>query len=492
MSALLLRAQQILHQPRWWWVAVGALAVAASARAALLALGSAAVVEGTDAAWYDLLGWNLLQGRGLSLAQNAPYTPTMYREPGYPALIAVVYAVVGRTPQAVTLLQAGLLGGLVVMAALVGRRVGGAAVGLGAAALTAFSPDQADVARQLLSETAFTALLLGIILLALRARQTTDWRLYALVGLLFGLTTLLRVQAQLLMVLLLPLWLLADRLQFRQWRWRELALVGVVATLVVVPWMLRNQAELGKLSLTQRAGAALLPRGVRSTYDLPQTARWYGQAAWMALNPWSAAVVPYDRFQYGRQYWENDIWDFHLTLSTKAVAWGARACEAVVDEGPQALDRYLAELPIPVRSPLPANGWQAKLEDCGVAVGLRLIRENPVTYLLHMPLEWVKLNFYPLPSRLSAVRNTLTWLAYVTVFVLAVRGRLHGDALWLVLLVGAYNAQAMAADPAERYAVPILPLYYLFAALGLLAAGRWLLTRREVRQAARTVEAHGA
>lgn len=48
------------------------------------------------------------------------------------------------------------------------------------------------------------------------------------------------------------------------------------------------------------------------------------------------------------------------------------------------------------------------------------------------------------------------------------------DAVWLVALVGAYNAQAIVADPAERYAVPLLPLYYLFAAVPLAAALAWV------------------
>lgn len=466
-------ASGVAWYARWWWWLVVGLALLAIVRSVWLAVQREPLVEGTDAFWYERLGWNMRQGHGLSLDASAPFNPTMYREPGYAAVIAAIYLLVGRSPSSVVLVQALMLGGIVALVALIGRRAFGPGVALLGAGLVVVSPDQADVARQVLSETPFTLLLFLVVLLGLIARESGRWPLFLGIGVLWGLLSYVRVQGQLLLLVLLPLWLVLDRIQYQRWRLAQLGALAAAAVLVVLPWLARNEAIFGRPVLTQRY-STLLPRAARTTASLEQNVAWAGQALWLATNPYSAVLVPLDRFQFGRRYWENDIWAFHITLTGKIMSWAQDACEAAAVEGPAALDRAIAQLPIDPREDRPSAGWGAKYEDCALDLGTRLVRQHPVAFVLQSPFEWAKLNFYPLPSRLSLFRNSLVWAAFGAMAWLLLRRRQQHAAVWLVAVAVAFNIQALVADATERYAVPILPLYYLLAAAGLVAFGGWL------------------
>jgi hypothetical protein len=104
--------------------------------------------EGQDSFEYRLLATNLLDGRGYSREIAAPFRPTNFREPGYPAFIAAVFAVSGRNDQAVAVAQSALLGCSAVLTALLGYAVfRSRAIALLGGALVAVSPDLGDHAR---------------------------------------------------------------------------------------------------------------------------------------------------------------------------------------------------------------------------------------------------------------------------------------------------------------------------------------------------------
>jgi len=118
--------------------------------------------------------------------------------PGYPALIAPVYALVGDSHRAgqIVSLTAGLA--LIVLVGLVGRRVGGERVGLLAAGLTAIYPPFVHGAVAVLTESTDAALLCLLVLVELRLAGRPGRAGSALAGLLVGGMYLVRPEGLLL------------------------------------------------------------------------------------------------------------------------------------------------------------------------------------------------------------------------------------------------------------------------------------------------------
>ncbi|MHC4925395.1 MAG: hypothetical protein ACYTG4_15165, partial [Planctomycetota bacterium] len=53
-----------------------------------------------DHIFNDATAWNLAQGNGFSASAEAPFVPAIFRTPGYPAVLAMVYAAVGHSIRA--------------------------------------------------------------------------------------------------------------------------------------------------------------------------------------------------------------------------------------------------------------------------------------------------------------------------------------------------------------------------------------------------------
>ncbi len=125
--------------------------------------------------------------------------------PGYPALVAPVYALVGNSHRAgqIVSLAAGMA--LIALVWALGRRLAGSAVGLVAAAITAVFPPLVHEAVSVHTESVYAALLCLVLLAGLRLVERPGIRWSALAGLLVGLMYLVRPEG-ILLVALLP-WL---------------------------------------------------------------------------------------------------------------------------------------------------------------------------------------------------------------------------------------------------------------------------------------------
>jgi hypothetical protein len=203
-----------------------------------------------DEAAYQQVARNILSGEGAQLSPEA----IALRPPGYPVFLAGIYAVMGRESlRAVWLLQA-VLSALVVwqVFALAGR-VFGSNAGLLAAALVAVDPFQIFFCGRLLNETVFITLLLALMYCLLRMQQ--DWWWLVMAGVCAGLGSLVKPSLWYLAVFSFPFLVLA----MRNWRRAAVLVLGLVAVqmIVVLPWMLRNQRRLGKLTLTTMTGGSL-------------------------------------------------------------------------------------------------------------------------------------------------------------------------------------------------------------------------------------------
>ena len=208
---------------------MAALALAVRVAAALGARDH--LVQG-DAMVFHRVAQHLADGDGFMQAFRAE--PTAEHPPGWEVVLAAADLVGANGYLAHRLLGAVIGTVTVVLIGLLGRRVGGPAVGLVAAAIAAAYPMLWAADVSMMSETLYGALLVAALLAATRVRETATLRAAAALGALLGLAALTRGEALLLVPLLLV------PLTWRRWR---AMVVGLVAFAVVLaPWTIRNLA----------------------------------------------------------------------------------------------------------------------------------------------------------------------------------------------------------------------------------------------------------
>lgn len=185
-----------------------------------------------DFASYDAIAWRWLT--------TGHYGSSAYRTPGYPALLAAVYAGAGHSWRAAGLVQA-VLGGLtsalvVLLAAQVVSPRGALVAGL----LHAFSPTAVAYVPVLASENLAAPLVVGTLLCLAASRHNGGTRWWALVasGFLLGLHLLVRPAG----VYFVPGFLLVAAGAHKGRGASVLApvLLASVLVLTLAPWLIRN------------------------------------------------------------------------------------------------------------------------------------------------------------------------------------------------------------------------------------------------------------
>lgn len=158
-----------------------------------------------DSFGYDQLAVNLLEHGVFSSQQQPPFDPDFKRTPGYPAMIAAIYAVAGHAPAAVVFVQV-LLGALMSLLVLVLARMLGLPrqAGLIAATLVAVEPVSIMATSQLLTETLYTFALMAAVALLAAWRLDGRYLWILLASVLVGYGALVRPIGQFLPIVLAP------------------------------------------------------------------------------------------------------------------------------------------------------------------------------------------------------------------------------------------------------------------------------------------------
>jgi hypothetical protein len=231
-------------------------------------------VASGDTVVYDELATNWVKLGQYAMAIDGKPTPVDLRMPGYPAFLAIIYALTGRTGQsarlAVMLAQAIVdlttclvIAALAMVLALLCNQTSNARkvfiVALWFAALCPFTANYVAVPLTEVWATFFTALaFLVLALLATRAtgnrllvlpgREITpkdDWKLASLGGIVVGLGTLFRPETPLLLVTTFPLlgyWMLR-RSEAKRWL-LICAVMTIGCGVPLLPWVIRNAVTL--------------------------------------------------------------------------------------------------------------------------------------------------------------------------------------------------------------------------------------------------------
>lgn len=231
---------------RLWFTAVGIFLFALSVRLAFL-VWQGPLLTATDEE-YALLARNLLAHGVFSVDPVAPFRPYTHHPPLYPAFLAVLGWFGGLSRVGVAVAQAVLDAGVAVLVFFLAREVAGRRWALGAALAYGVHLGAIGSTLMMMSETVFTALLVGAVAaLALGQRQDRPG-LTALGGVGLGLAALCRPIALPLPFLFLGARFLAPRLP----RPRLHGFLLVAGLLVVVtPWVVRSSRAAHQFVLIQ-------------------------------------------------------------------------------------------------------------------------------------------------------------------------------------------------------------------------------------------------
>ena len=218
-----------------------------------LALANPArVIPPGDAPGYYQLAINLLGHGVFSQSSVAPFSPDVFRTPGYPLFLALIFFFTGSSNLAVVFAQSLLhaVTGLVIVR--LGEKVlGSLRIGVIGCVLWMVAPLPAVFAGLLLSEILFTAFFLVLLLVLTETRLVYS----AFGGALLGAAILIRPIGIFLWPSLIPALCLGVG-----WRraMAKCALFSVMVAAVIAPWLYRNNCIFGRPILATVQGANLL------------------------------------------------------------------------------------------------------------------------------------------------------------------------------------------------------------------------------------------
>jgi hypothetical protein len=265
-----------------------------------------------DTKFYEELARNWLDHGVYGLFVGGQLTPVDMRMPGYPAFLAVVYAVVGRARTAVTVVQALVDLMTCFLTALIAARLAPASkrtlVATAALWTSALCPFTANYTAVLLTEVFATflttlAVLLFVFVLVHPSRDLPGRSLdttailsrvgwWLLGGLLVGVGTLVRPETPLLLV---AVGLVLSVRWRRRADWSKLALAGswmaVGLLLPLVPWAVRNARTSGRVEF-------LAPRYAETQGDFIPRGLYAWTQTWMVrfrdayVLPWKLGKEP--------------------------------------------------------------------------------------------------------------------------------------------------------------------------------------------------------
>ena len=237
-----------------------------------------------DAYGYDYHARSIATGEGYGLSHDRP---TAFRPPGFPFLLAGVYAVFGveRSPRSERLPVAryaqAVVGTVVVtLIGLLARQLWDRRVALVALALAAVYLPLILIGGAVMSEPLFVALMLGALAAAVEHRRSAHrYRWVVVAGILGGLAALTRANG---LVLLLPLGFAVWDARPR-WSWRALAppaMLVALALVTVAPWTVRNAVQLHAfVPVSTQLGSALA-----GTYNDQARQDRENPASWRSLK----------------------------------------------------------------------------------------------------------------------------------------------------------------------------------------------------------------
>ncbi len=273
-----------------------------------------------DARFFRSTGSNLANGKGYSavfMAHPDKLVPTAAHPPLFPALLAIFDVFGLHSVEAQRLALACVTCTSVLVMGLLGRRVAGATVGVLAAFLAAINPLWLSLVGSLLSESIYLIVIPLMLLLALRCVERPNWVRFATLGVTVALAVLIRSEAIDFVVLLgVPVLLFASV----PWKMRGILVLSFLAGVLVLvgPWLIRNDVQLGGAVLSTQQGGTLEGSYCNQSFD--PTSPTYGAFSGACSVALGAFVVKYERPPDPTTGWTEVALDRVLTSDAETYA----------------------------------------------------------------------------------------------------------------------------------------------------------------------------
>ena len=244
------------------------LAVAAGLRIAWIAVANVNPEDGRvdDTVFYFVTAKWLAAGIGYRDPYWGNYTAGW--PPGYPMLLAPLFKLVGPSYVAAKALNVALACAACLLTYELGRRAFDRRTGIAAAFVLALFPGQIFFATLVMTEVAFGAMFLLMLLLlsvwTLDSHQARPWQLITL-GLLIGGLALIRAEAVALPLVVIALW----RLTMPGWRRlaRNAAIMLAAFAIALTPWTVRNAVRLHQFVPLRENSSGALANALDPNYD---------------------------------------------------------------------------------------------------------------------------------------------------------------------------------------------------------------------------------
>jgi hypothetical protein len=274
----------------------------------------------SDAPWYRGTASNL--AKGLGYAVPSPTHPhqlvaTASHPPLFPGLLSVFDLLGIQTVTAQRLALAVVTSVAVLLMGLLGNRVAGPLVGLAAAAIAAFNPVWIQPVGALMSESIYLVAIPLLLLQALRCLERPTIRRYVVLGVVVACAVLTRPDAIDFVVFLgVPLLILTPV----PWQNRALLGVALLAGLVLVlgPWLIRNEVQIGGAVLSDQEGLTLAGSYCPNTFSSVDPS--YGSFNGHCPLEAGAYVLHYMKPPNGARQWTELALDRELTHDSEQFA----------------------------------------------------------------------------------------------------------------------------------------------------------------------------
>jgi 4-amino-4-deoxy-L-arabinose transferase-like glycosyltransferase len=420
-------------------------------------------VSWTDQVGYQRLGEVLaLTGEFTRYPDSPTFIPEVIRTPGYPAFVALVYRVFGIGNQmALVIAQAFVFAALCVIVFAIARRIVSERTALLAALLTALFPPFPYFGALALTELWTTFVMTLAMLAGWRAVQSGRVAAYAVAGILFSLTTLVRPAFVLLpffLAVAVPICVPEHRQRRVLAGWAALSIAAIVT---LAPWFTYNYVHLGRITLSPAGGIG------RGLWEAAWQGRWPGRVQAALTDAATTAASPEERDRRAvaiaaeagadpapmRVYvheWRtiHDLWDTPTEPGERIAA------RMVADQA------YFNAAIDHVRNDPAGHVWR------------RLTRGPFLLWASDIPIRHTAINSLP------TIVIRMIWLLQVVLLAAAALGAFHLvrigrrlDAALLVLPLIYVTAVHLPLLCEARQSLPVKPLVIVLAAIAITSRG---------------------
>jgi 4-amino-4-deoxy-L-arabinose transferase-like glycosyltransferase len=221
-----------------------------------------------DPEFFQLSASNLAHGYGYAvpfLGKGKPVATALH-PPLFSGLLAAFDLVGVQSADAHRIALAFVSAGSIVLMGMIGKRLMGASVGLIAATFAALSPLWVQWGGRLLSESLYLIVIPLLLLVALQCADLQRWWLFGLTGVAIGIATLTRAEAVgYILILGIPLIFLTSKTWRTRVRYGAAILTGVIV--ILGPWIVRNDVQLGGLTISTDSGTTWVGSYTKNTFS---------------------------------------------------------------------------------------------------------------------------------------------------------------------------------------------------------------------------------